>query len=71
MVVPEEHGQLPVPHPGVELTQAVVRQLAGRLLQELLANQRLRYISTKVSRVELLHNHPPLHYQRLGSAYME
>ncbi len=43
VVVPEEDGQLPVAHLGVELTEAVVGELAGRLFQELLPHKRLQH----------------------------
>lgn len=38
VVVPEEDAELALLHGGRELTQAVVRQLSGRVVQELLSH---------------------------------
>lgn len=38
VVVPEEDAELALLHGGRELTQAVVRQLSGRVVQELLGH---------------------------------
>ena len=43
VVVPEEDRQLALLDGGAELTEAVVRQLGGRGLQELLRHQAWRY----------------------------
>lgn len=39
VVVPEEHTQFPLLHSGCELTQAVVGQLRGRAVKELLRHE--------------------------------
>lgn len=42
VVVPEEDAELALLHGGRELTQAVVRQLSGRVVQELLGHDAWR-----------------------------